>query len=322
MTAASSFTGQFNVKQGTILAAVGTGPSGNGVFGQAVSPSLLPMVGDSAAGASGFAAMLLEDGVVLNRSLQVAALGSGGNQLAILGGANTSGTSTFAYNTEIRIGRGVSLQAATGGTVDFGNVWLDSTGTGSPAFSYAIGTAGNLGTVRLSNPLATTSGSVSINYGTLLFGANDQVAASTPVSIGSSGGNGTLNLDGNSLALSQFNFNGAGSFGGTVANSGAGTLTMQDGALINVNSGTAHAIDSAIAMANATTVSVANSAQIAINSAISGAFGLTKSGLGALTLSGNSLFSGATTVSAGTLVVNGSLASTAGLNVASGAFLG
>ncbi len=325
LSSVSGFTGRLTVKQGTILAAVGTGPSGDGVFGAAVSPSLLPMVGDSAAGASGFAAMLLEDGVVLNRSLQVAALGSGANQVAILGGANTSGTSTFAYNTEIRIGRGVSLQAATGGTVDFGNVWLDSTGTGSPAFSYAIGTAGNLGTVRLSNPLATTSGSVSINYGTLLFGANNQVASSTPVSIGSSGGNGTLNLDGNSLALSRLNFNGAGSFGGTVANSGTGTLTMQDGiaaALIQVNSGTAHAINSAIAMANATTVSVASSAQIAINGAISGAFGLNKSGSGALTLSGNSLFSGATTVSAGTLLVNGSLASTAGLNVDSGAFLG
>ncbi len=325
MTGSSSFTGQLTVTQGTIVAAVGTGPSGSGVFGQAVSPSLLPQVGDSGAGASGFAAMLLEDGVVLNRSLQVAALGSGATQLAILGGANTSGTSTFAYNTEIRIGRGVSLQAATGGTVDFGNVWLDSTGSASPAFSYAVGTAGNLGTVRLSNPLATTSGSVSINYGTLLFGTDNQVASSTPVSIGSSGGNGTLNLDGNSLALSRLNFNGAGSFGGTVANSGAGTLTMQDGiaaALIQVNSGTAHAINSAIAMANATTVSVASNAQIAINRAISGAFGLTKIGSGALTLSGSSLFSGATTVSAGTLVVNGSLASTAGLNVDSGAFLG
>jgi len=209
--------------------------------------------------------------------------------------------------------------------VDFANLWQNSTGTGSPAYSYAIGTAGNLGTVKLSNPLATTSGSVSINYGTLLPAFNNAIASTTPLSIGSSGGNGTLNLDGNSLALSRLNFNGAGSFGGTVANSGTGTLTMQDGsaaASIYVNSGTAHAINSAIAMANATTVSVANSAQIAINRAISGAFGLTKIGLGGLTLSGSSIFSGATTVSAGTLVVNGSLASTAGLNVASGAFLG
>ena len=328
LTAASNFSGQFNVKQGTIIAGVGTGPSGNGVFGQAVSPSLLPMVGDSAAGASGFAAMLLgADGVVLNRSLQVAALGSGANQLAILGGANTSGTSTFASGQEIRIGRDVTLQAATGGTVRFASVWMDSTGTGSPANSYTIGTAGNLGTVELTSVLATTSGSVSINYGTLSVALDNKIASTTPVSIGSTNGNATLMLGTNdsSLALSRLNFNGAGSFGGTVANSGIGTLTMQDdiaAALIQVNSGTAHAINSAIAMANATTVSVANSAQIAINGAISGAFGLNKIGSGALTLSGSSLFSGATTVSAGTLLVNGSLASTAGLNVASGAFLG
>ena len=253
--------------------------------------------------------------------------GSGGTQVAILGGANTSGTSRFATSADIRIGRDVTLQAATGGTVNFGNAWLDSTGTGSPAFSYTSGTAGNLGTVRLSSTLATTSGTVSVNYGTLLFGAGNLIASTTPVWIGTGTSSGTLNLGGNSLALSQVNFNGAGSFGGTVANSGAGTLTMQDDsaaamAMINVNSGTAHAINSAIAMANATTVSVANNAQIAISGAISGAFGLTKSGSGALTLSGNSLFSGATTVSSGTLVVNGSLASTAGLNVASGAFLG
>ena len=209
----------------------------------------------------------------------------------------------------------------------FASVWMDSTGTGSPANSYTIGTAGNLGTVELTSVLATTSGSVSINYGTLSVALDNKIASTTPVSIGSTNGNATLMLGTNdsSLALSRLNFNGAGSFGGTVANSGIGTLTMQDdiaAALIQVNSGTAHAINSAIAMANATTVSVANSAQIAINGAISGAFGLNKIGSGALTLSGNSLFSGATTVSAGTLLVNGSLASTAGLNVASGAFLG
>ncbi|MCX7415011.1 MAG: autotransporter-associated beta strand repeat-containing protein [Planctomycetia bacterium] len=158
LTAASNFSGQLTVKQGTIVAGVGTGPSGNGVFGAAMDQALLPTVGDNAAGASGFAGMLLgADGVVISRSFQVAALGSGATQVAILGGANTSGTSTFIPSS-IRIDRGVTLQAATGGTVDFANLWLDSTGSASPAFSYAIGTAGNLGTVRLSQPLATTSG--------------------------------------------------------------------------------------------------------------------------------------------------------------------
>ena len=281
--ASSSFEGQTLIKQGTIIAGVSTGPSGSGVFGQGVSQATLPMVGDSAAGASGFAAMLLEDGVVLNRSLQVAALGSGANQLAILGGANTSGTSTFAYNTEIRIGRGVSLQAATGGTVDFGNVWLDSTGTGSPAFSYAIGTAGNLGTVRLSNPLATTSGSVSINYGTLVTGADDQIAPTTPLSIGTETSTATLNLDGTSLTHSALTLIGSGSF---ITNTGSGALTMTSPATITVQSGTGHEISSNMVLASNLTVDVASGATLLISGDISGAFTLTKTGCGTLTLTG------------------------------------
>lgn len=135
--ASSSFEGQALIKQGTLIAGVGTGPSGNGVFGQGVSQATLPMVGDSSGDATGFAAMLLEDGVVLNRSIQVAAPGA--NQIAILGGANTSGTSTFAYNTECRTGRSVTLQCASGGEVDFGCVWLNSAGAGNHTFSYTIG---------------------------------------------------------------------------------------------------------------------------------------------------------------------------------------
>ena len=281
--ASSSFEGQTLIKQGTIIAGVSTGPSGSGVFGQGVSQATLPMVGDSSDDATGFAAMLLEDGVVLNRSLQVAALGLWANQIAILGGSNTSGTSTFAYNTEIRIGRDVTLQCATGGTVDFGNVWLDSTGTGSPAFSYAIGTAGNLGTVRLSNPLATTSGSVSINYGTLVTGADDQIAPTTPLSIGTETSTATLNLDGTSLTHSALTLIGSGSF---ITNTGSGALTMTSPATITVQSGTGHEISSNMVLASNLTVDVASGATLLISGDISGAFTLTKTGCGTLTLTG------------------------------------
>ena len=282
--ASSSFEGQLFVKQGTILAAVGAQASGDGVFGAADTPSLLPMLGDSTAGATGFAAILLTDNLlVISRGINVAALGSGATQVAILGGANTSGTSRFATSADIRISRDVTLQAATGGTVNFGNAWLDSAGTGDPAYSYTIGTAGNLGTVRLSSTLATTSGTVSVNYGTLLFGAGNLIASTTPVWIGTGTSSGTLNLGGNSLALSQVNFNGAGSF---ITNSGAGALTMTSPATITVQSGTGHEISSNMVLASNTTVHVPLGATLLISGNITGAFTLTRTGCGTLTLTG------------------------------------
>ena len=282
--ASSSFEGQLFVKQGTILAAVGAQASGDGVFGAAELPSLLPMLGDSTAGATGFAAILLTDNLlVISRGINVAALGSGGTQVAILGGANTSGTSRFATSADIRIGRDVTLQAATGGTVNFGNAWLDSTGTGSPAFSYTIGTAGNLGTVRLSSTLATTSGTVSVNYGKLLLGASNLITYTTPVFIGTDISSGTLDLGGNSLTLSALTFIGSGSF---ITNSGAGVLTMTSPATITVQSGTSHEISSNMVLASNTTVHVPLGATLLISGNITGAFTLTRTGCGTLTLTG------------------------------------
>ena len=282
--ASSSFEGQTLIKQGTLIAGVSTGPSGSGVFGQGVSQETLPMVGDSSNDATGFAAMLLEDGVVLNRSLQVAAPGA--NQLAILGGANTSGTSIFASGQEIRIGRDVTLQAATGGTVRFASVWMDSTGTGSPANSYTIGTAGNLGTVELTSVLATTSGSVSINYGTLSVALDNKIESTTPVFIGTEASSGTLMLGINdsSLTLTALTFIGSGSF---VTNTGSGALTMTSPASITVQSGTGHQISSNMVLANDLTVHVPTGTALLISGNISpSGRTLTKTGCGTLTLTG------------------------------------
>ena len=284
--ASSSFEGQTLIKQGTLIAGVGTQASGSGVFGQATSQALLPTVGDSSNDATGFAAMLLESGVVMNRSYVVAALGSGGTQLAILGGSNTSGTSTFGYNQECRTGRSVTLQCATGGEVDFGTAFLNSAGTGNHAFSYTIGSAGNLGTVRLSNPLATTGGTVSINYGKLKTAADDQIASTTPVSIGTETSSGTLELGENdsSLTLTALTLIGSGSF---VTNTGSGALTMTSPATITVQSGTGHQISSNVVLASDLTVHVPTGTALLISGNISpSGRTLTKTGCGTLTLTG------------------------------------
>jgi len=282
--ASSSFEGQLQIKQGTIIAGVDSPLTGTGVFGSATDFALLAQVGDSGAGSIGIAAMLLADSASVERTILVAALGSGGTQVAILGGANTSGITRFS--AQIRVGRDVTLQAATGGVVRFNNTWLNLTGTGSHEYSYKIGTAGNLGTVRVSTFLATTSGSVSINYGTLLIALSNSISYTTPVSIGTSGGSGTLNFGGNALALSQLTFIGSGSF---VTSTGIGALTMQDGAspaTITVQDGTGHQISSNIVLANNLTVHVPLDATLLISGNISGAFTLTRTGCGTLTLTG------------------------------------
>ena len=282
--ASSSFEGQLQIKQGTIIAGVDSPFTGSGVFGSATDFELLAQVGDSGAGSTGIAAMLLADIASVERSILVAALGSGGTQIAILGGANTSGITRFS--AEIRVGRNVTLQAATGGVVRFNNTWRNLTGTESHEYSYQIGTAGNLGTVRVSTFLATTSGSVSINYGTLLISLSNSISYTTPVSIGISGGSGTLDFGGNALALSQLTFIGSGSF---VTSTGIGALTMQDGAspaIITVQDGTGHQIYSNMVLANNLTVHVPLGATLLISGNITGAFTLTRTGCGTLTLTG------------------------------------
>jgi hypothetical protein len=226
--------------------------------------------------------MLLELIVSILRTFAVAALGNGGTQVAILGGANTSGTSTF-FPSALRIDRDLTLQCATGGTVDFANQFQNITGTGSPAYSYTIGSVGNLGTVSLSNPLATSGGTVSINYGTLLFNADDFIASTTPVFIGTESSAATLDLGGNSLSHTALTFIGTGSF---ITNTGSGVLTMTSPANITVQSGTGHQISSNMVLASNTTVHVALGATLLISGNISGAFTLTRTGCGTLTLTG------------------------------------
>jgi len=65
-----------------------------------------------------------------------------------------------------------------------------------------------------------------------------------------------------------------------------------------------------------------NGFDVAIAQAIGGTGGLSKIGVGTLTLSGTSSYTGATVVSAGSLLVNGTIASSSGVSVASGGTLG
>jgi hypothetical protein len=98
----------------------------------------------------------------------IPALGTGGVQTVIVGGANTSGTTRFQSAMTFYVNRDVVLRAATGGTCEFANGWLGGVpgDVGGVAASITVGSSGNTGTVLVSGNLST-SGVITLAYGTL-----------------------------------------------------------------------------------------------------------------------------------------------------------
>ena len=192
---------------------------------------------------------------------------------------------TFASNSAFTIGPVGTLDLngfsqsigslAGSGAVTLGAGTLttgnDNTNT---TFSGGISGAGGLtkvgsGIFTLSTP-ATYGGATNVNVGTLQAGAINVFAPNSAFTIASG-----ATLDLNSFDQSIASLAGAGS-----VTLGAGTLTAGSG-----NTNTTFSGD------------------------ISGGGGLTKVGTGSLTLSGTSIYTGATNINAGAVVVDGSIAS-------------
>jgi autotransporter-associated beta strand protein len=165
LTGTSSFSGGLTVKNGTVVAAANANASGNsGVFGLQS-----PVVGDTAPSATGTAALLVAANFSVDRDITVAS-GTGVGQAVLIGAASSSGTATFTGGKNLNIGRDVSLVAANGGILNFGQKWMAGSGSGTPTANVAIGADGYAGTVRLtaSGTLATT-GAVAVRFGTALI---------------------------------------------------------------------------------------------------------------------------------------------------------
>ncbi len=135
-------------------------------------------------------------------------------------------------------------------------------------------------------------------------------------------------------ASGNFVFGGILSGAGGLTKSGAGTVTLVatntfTGA-ITISAGALSVGDGVTNGSIATSSGITNSAALVYNlvgsntyaNVISGTGTLTKSGPGTLTLTGINTYTGATTVSAGTLLVTGSTASGSTMEVSSGATLG
>ena len=191
---------------------------------------------------------------------------------------NGSGTSATYSGVVANGAAGMSLTKAGSGTQILSGNNTYSGGTLVSSGTLQVGDGGTTGSI------ASASGVT--NNATLAYNRSDNLSASYAIS-----GSGNVTKSGNgTLSLS-----GANSYsGGTLVSVGTlqGDTTSLQGAITN---------NAAVIFANATNGTY--------GSAMSGTGALTKSGAGTLTLTASNTYSGATTISDGTLVVNGSTAS-------------
>jgi autotransporter-associated beta strand protein len=328
----NSFTGRLTIEQGTIVAAMDA-PGGSGTsssLGRQNGP--IPLLG--LADTSGTAALLAANGVTISRVVEVAALGSG-SQEVVLGGSG-AGTATFDANSAFRLGRGVTLAADAGGNVRFLTPtanWDQQDGSENPAVAITIGTPTATGTVTLETTLPNSITQVTVRQGTLRLGNGTTVGALGPSSVLTGSAGATLAFDRSNTVTSGVDF--ASTIGGAmnVTQLGSGTLVL---AGLNTYTGTTSIAAGAIRVSGSGRI--ASSARIDVGAAgrivfdrsddYGGAYDgkLTGSGLlsvqsGSLTLTGLNTFAGSSEVLSGAVLQLDGQINNATLDIDSGATL-
>jgi fibronectin-binding autotransporter adhesin len=197
-----------------------------------------------------------------------------GATLAVSGGELALGVQneTFA-NVSLTAG---SITSTTGVLTGTGSAFDLRVGSVSAILNGNVGlTKSTSGTVTLSGA-NTYAGGTAVNAGTLALSGSGSLGNAAALILGG----GTLALGGGSLTVGAVSLTAAASSGNTIEN---GSLT-----------GTSYA-----------TSNTTGNALVTANLLANGAAGLTKSGAGTLTLTGANIYSGATIIKEGSLILDG-----------------
>jgi autotransporter-associated beta strand protein len=312
LNAANTYTGNTNIKAGTVIVGANA-PSGSaGALGNSTAAVTL---GDTTGSAN--ASLLTSGAFTVGRNVEVR---SGNTGTATIGG-NTAAAST--YSGSINLGtasgtaKGVTLVAASGGSVNFSGVIDENTSV--PASGVTIGSAMHTGAVRLSNTGNGYGGVTTVNGVVLEVteldsgGSNSSIGNSSGVASNLVLSGGTLRFigGGNASTNRLFTFD---ALGGTL-DANAAVIFGGGGSL--VASGTGNRTLSLIGSGNGTLNSTIANPSV-------GATALVKNGNGTWTLGGANSYSGGTTVSGGTLLAansSGSATGSGNVTIDSGATL-
>ncbi|WP_167522270.1 autotransporter-associated beta strand repeat-containing protein [Brucella tritici] len=310
LTGANTYGGGTTISAGTLQ--LGSGGAAGSITGNVVNNGTLVFNRNDA---STFSGVVSGTGI----------LRQGGTGRTILTGANTYTGDTVIESGTLQVGADSASGAISGNVRNSGSLEFKR----SDSYSYA-------GTITGTGSLKQTGA------GTLILTGNNSYTGLTTIDsgtlqIGAGGASGSINSDiVNNAALvmnrsddvsydkkisgsGTFEKRGAGKLTVTGDNDYTGLTTISEGTL-QIGNGTKGSINGNIL--NNSNLIVDRDHDIDFTNVLSGTGTLEKQGTGNLTLSGdNSGFTGATTVSAGGLMVDGTLGSGA-VTVASGASLG
>ena len=273
----------------------------------------------------------------------------------ISGGSAKSGIRNLTLAANASVGGSGSFDLVTGGSINGGGFTLTKKGAGTVLLN---GPVTNLSTVIEGGTLSTN---LDGGFGSTLLVKTGATAScpntsgtynhSTNVTVENSGilksntsinWNGTFVAEGNlTIAIDQVTsavmtfpnavsipgnlISNGGASGGTTSFLGdldvTGTITMTSGNL-NFDGSTGTLDAASIALSGATTsVNFNRNSNMAFGNVISGSGGIRQNGTGTTTLNGNNTYSGGTSVTAGTLLVNVTQSGTGVVSVSSGATL-